>query len=62
MLSPVGYLVAGFVLDDHGVTALFTGVALVQTLAMVLCAATVLRERQRPHRARGMAYRFRDGV
>jgi MFS family permease len=62
MLGPVGYLVAGFVLDDHGVTALFTGVALVQTLAMGLCAATALRERQRPHRAHGMAYGFRDGV
>jgi MFS family permease len=56
LLGPVGYLTAGFVLDDHGVAPLFVGVALVQTLAMGLCAATALRERQ------GIAYGFADGV
>jgi MFS family permease len=56
LLGPVGYLTAGFVLNDQGVSPLFAGVALVQTLAMALCAVTALREQP------AIAYRFADGV
>jgi MFS family permease len=47
LLAPVGYLLAGFVLQHWGVGPIFLVVPLVQTLAMGGRAASMLRERGR---------------
>lgn len=46
-LAPVGYLGAGIVLANYGVTPVFVAVPLVQTLAMGARAITSIRERER---------------
>jgi len=46
-LAPVGYLGAGVVLANYGVTPVFVAVPLVQTLAMGARAITSIRERER---------------
>ena len=48
LLAPVGYLVAGVVLQHWGVGPIFLAVPLVQTLAMGGRAVSMLRERGRP--------------
>jgi hypothetical protein len=45
LLAPAGYLVAGVVLQQRGVTPIFIAVPLVQTIAMGTRAVTALRER-----------------
>ena len=46
-LAPVGYLSAGLVLANYGVTPVFVAVPLVQTLAMAARAFSSTRERER---------------
>jgi hypothetical protein len=46
-LAPVGYLGAGVVLANYGITPVFVAVPLVQTLAMGARAITSIRERER---------------